>query len=181
MQERTFLRTANIGFVGNGLTPTNHLGIQWFLEHCWEDLQRQLPGVRIRLIGRRAARAACAACAVALPPALPARCPHGARMVPACYPRDACRACVRVALHCGRTMPTRLRPLPPPLPAPLPPPLPPPRARRPPGERTVKGVQVECIKSEDAHCGWAWGTVYSGVEVLTLPLTLALTSTLTLS
>ena len=35
---------------------------------------------------------------------------------------------------------------------------------RPPGERTVKGVQVDCIKSEDAHCGWAWGTVYSGVE-----------------
>ena len=28
MQERTFLRTANIGFVGNGLTPTNHLGTQ---------------------------------------------------------------------------------------------------------------------------------------------------------
>ena len=24
--------------------------------------------------------------------------------------------------------------------------------------------QVDCIKSEDAHCGWAWGTVYSGVE-----------------
>ena len=25
-------------------------------------------------------------------------------------------------------------------------------------------MQVDCIKSEDAHCGWAWGTVYSGVE-----------------
>ena len=86
MQDRTFLRTANIGFIGNGLTPTNHLGIQWFLEHCWEDLQRQLPGVRLRLIGR------------------------------------------------------------------------------PPGERTVKGQQVECVKNEDAHCGWAWGTVYSGNE-----------------
>ena len=35
---------------------------------------------------------------------------------------------------------------------------------RPPGERTVKGVQVPCVKSEDPHCGWAWGTVYSGVE-----------------
>ena len=23
---------------------------------------------------------------------------------------------------------------------------------------------MDCIKSEDAHCGWAWGTVYSGVE-----------------
>ena len=86
VQDRSFLRTANIGFIGNGLTPTNHLGIQWFLEHCWRDVQRQLPGVRMRLIGR------------------------------------------------------------------------------PPGERTVKGVQVPCVKSEDPHCGWAWGTVYSGVE-----------------
>ena len=39
MQDRSFLRTANIGFIGNGLTPTNHLGIQWYLEHCWEDVR----------------------------------------------------------------------------------------------------------------------------------------------
>jgi hypothetical protein len=84
--DRPFLRTANIGFIGNGMTPTNHLGIQWFLEHCWEDLQRQLPGVRLRLIGR------------------------------------------------------------------------------PPGERTLKGQQVACVKNEDPHCGWAWGTPYSGAE-----------------
>ena len=81
MQDRTFLRTANIGFVGNGLTPTNHLGIQWFLEHCWEDLQRQLPGVRLRLIGRRGA---CGACAVR------ARCLYGACAVPARCLRGAC-------------------------------------------------------------------------------------------
>ena len=86
-QDRTFLRTANIGFIGNGMTPTNHLGIQWFLEHCWEDVQRQLPGVRMRLIGR------------------------------------------------------------------------------PPGERMLKGQQVPCIKTEDAHCGWAWGTPFAGAEV----------------
>ena len=36
MQDRSFLSTANIGFIGNGLTPTNHLGIQWYLENCWE-------------------------------------------------------------------------------------------------------------------------------------------------
>ena len=36
MQGRSFLRTAHIGFIGNGMTPTNHLGIQWFLENCWE-------------------------------------------------------------------------------------------------------------------------------------------------
>jgi hypothetical protein len=81
-----FLRTANIGFIGNGMTPTNHLGIQWYLENCWEDVQRQLPGVRMRLIGR------------------------------------------------------------------------------PPGERMLKGVSVPCIKTEDPHCGWAWGTPYAGVE-----------------
>ena len=86
MQDRSFLRTANIGFIGNGMTPTNHLGIQWFFEHCWEDVQRQLPGVRMRLIGR------------------------------------------------------------------------------PPGERIVKGLQVPCVKTEDAHCGWAWGTPYAGAE-----------------
>jgi len=87
MQDRTFLRTANIGFIGNGLTPTNHLGIQWFLEHCWEDVRRQLPDVRMRLIGR------------------------------------------------------------------------------PPGERTFKGQQVPCLRTEDPHCGWAWGTEYAGAEV----------------
>jgi len=86
MQDRTFLTTANIGFIGNGLTPTNHLGIQWFLEHCWEDVRRQLPGARMRLIGR------------------------------------------------------------------------------PPGERMLKGQQVPCVKTEDAHCGWAWGTQYAGKE-----------------
>ena len=87
MQERSFLHTANIGFIGNGMTPTNHLGIQWFLENCWEDLQRQLPGVRMRLIGR------------------------------------------------------------------------------PPGERMLKGQPVPCVRKEDAHCGWAWGTPYAGYEV----------------
>ena len=81
-----FLRTANIGFIGNGMTPTNHLGIQWYLENCWEDVQRQLPGVRMRLIGR------------------------------------------------------------------------------PPGERMLRGVPVPCVQNEDAHCGWAWGTPYVGVE-----------------
>jgi hypothetical protein len=84
--DRSFLRTANIGFIGNGMTPTNHLGIQWFLEHCWEDVQRQLPGVRMRLIGR------------------------------------------------------------------------------PPGERVVRGKPVQCVQTEDAHCGWAWGTPYAGAE-----------------
>mmetsp|Transcript_27588 Transcript_27588/g.72926 ORF Transcript_27588/g.72926 Transcript_27588/m.72926 type:complete len:775 (-) Transcript_27588:35-2359(-) len=86
MQDRSFLSTANIGFIGNGLTPTNHLGIQWYLENCWEDVRRQLPGVRMRLIGR------------------------------------------------------------------------------PPGERMVKGVTMPCVKTEDPHCGWAWGTMYSGAE-----------------
>lgn len=29
----------------------------------------------------------------------------------------------------------------------------------------VKGQPVPCVKTEDAHCGWAWGTLYSGGEV----------------
>lgn len=40
-QERSFLRTANIGFIGDGRTPTNHLGIQWYLENCWEARRRR--------------------------------------------------------------------------------------------------------------------------------------------
>eukprot|EP00966_Prymnesium_polylepis_P327388 7383271-Prymnesium_polylepis.1 len=92
MQDRSFLSTANIGFIGNGLTPTNHLGIQWYLENCWEDVRRQLPGVRMRLIGR------------------------------------------------------------------------------PPGERMVKGVTMPCVKTEDPHCGWAWGTMYSGAEQSLVPV-----------
>ena len=43
MQDRSFLSTANIGFIGNGLTPTNHLGIQWYLEHCWEVCKPPAP------------------------------------------------------------------------------------------------------------------------------------------
>ena len=36
---------------------------------------------------------------------------------------------------------------------------------RPPGERMLKGQQIPCFKTEDAHCGWAWGTPYAGAEV----------------
>jgi hypothetical protein len=35
---------------------------------------------------------------------------------------------------------------------------------RPPGERVVRGKPVQCVQTEDAHCGWAWGTPYAGAE-----------------
>ena len=40
-----------LGFIGNGVTPTNHLAIQWFLQQVWPKLREQLPGVRLRLVG----------------------------------------------------------------------------------------------------------------------------------
>lgn len=48
-QNRTGLMT--IGFTGNGITPTNYLSIQWFLQHVWPDLRIRFPQLRLRLIG----------------------------------------------------------------------------------------------------------------------------------
>ena len=44
-------RGVRLGFIGNGVTPTNHLAIQWFLQQVWPKLREQLPGVRLRLVG----------------------------------------------------------------------------------------------------------------------------------
>lgn len=39
------------GFVGNGITPTNHLAIAWFLDKVWPLLRRRFPALRLRLVG----------------------------------------------------------------------------------------------------------------------------------
>lgn len=39
------------GFMGNGITPTNHLSVQWFLQQVWPKVRSALPGVRLRLVG----------------------------------------------------------------------------------------------------------------------------------
>jgi polysaccharide biosynthesis protein PslH len=41
-----------IGFIGNcGFMP-NKEGVKWFIRHVWPVIQRQLPGVQLRLVGR---------------------------------------------------------------------------------------------------------------------------------
>lgn len=40
-----------IGFMGHGLTPTNHLSVQWFLMEVWPMLRSKLPGIGLRLVG----------------------------------------------------------------------------------------------------------------------------------
>jgi len=49
---RQYGHTKHIGFLGNGQTATNHQAMQWFLLHCWPELRRKLPGLRLRLVGR---------------------------------------------------------------------------------------------------------------------------------
>ena len=39
------------GFIGNGVTPTNHLAVQWFLKSVWPSVRASLPNVRLRLVG----------------------------------------------------------------------------------------------------------------------------------
>lgn len=41
-----------IGFIGLFSYPPNLEGVRWFLEHCWPALQRAVPGIRLRLIGK---------------------------------------------------------------------------------------------------------------------------------
>lgn len=40
-----------LGFMGLYSYAPNFEGVQWFVEHCWPELQRRIPGIRLRLIG----------------------------------------------------------------------------------------------------------------------------------
>ena len=42
---------SRIGFMGNGITPTNHLSIEWFLREVWPSVRSSLPSARLRLVG----------------------------------------------------------------------------------------------------------------------------------
>ncbi|KAL1523006.1 hypothetical protein AB1Y20_017969 [Prymnesium parvum] len=46
------VETARIGFVGDGHTPTNYLGVQRFLREGWPRLRQERPHVTLRLVGR---------------------------------------------------------------------------------------------------------------------------------
>lgn len=39
-------------FVGISTHVPNRDGIRWFLDHCWPDLSRRFPGMRLRIVGR---------------------------------------------------------------------------------------------------------------------------------
>jgi len=40
-----------IGFVGLYSYLPNHEGVRWFVDNCWPAIQREVPGVRLRLVG----------------------------------------------------------------------------------------------------------------------------------
>jgi glycosyltransferase involved in cell wall biosynthesis len=44
-------RSLRFGFMGNGVTPTNHLAVQWFIKEVWPEVRRQMPNARLRLVG----------------------------------------------------------------------------------------------------------------------------------
>ena len=39
-------------FVGISSHVPNHDGVRWFLDHCWPDLARRFPAMRLRIVGR---------------------------------------------------------------------------------------------------------------------------------
>lgn len=39
-------------FVGISTHVPNHDGIRWFLDHCWPELARRFPAMRLRIVGR---------------------------------------------------------------------------------------------------------------------------------
>jgi hypothetical protein len=42
----------HLGFVGDGRTATNYLGLQRFLREGWPQLRRRWPLARLRVVGR---------------------------------------------------------------------------------------------------------------------------------
>ena len=45
--KRLFGSTRHVGFLGNGQTATNHQAITWFLTHCWPEMRRRQPQLRL--------------------------------------------------------------------------------------------------------------------------------------
>ncbi len=40
-----------LGFMGLYRYGPNYDGVRWFVEHCWPEVKRQVPGIRLRLVG----------------------------------------------------------------------------------------------------------------------------------
>lgn len=40
-----------IGFIGNFEHLPNREGMRWFVKHCWPMIRREIPGIRLRLVG----------------------------------------------------------------------------------------------------------------------------------
>lgn len=40
-----------VGFMGNGITPTNHLAVHWFLQTVWPMVRKKVSDARLRLVG----------------------------------------------------------------------------------------------------------------------------------
>jgi glycosyltransferase involved in cell wall biosynthesis len=40
-----------IGFIGLFDYAPNHEGVRWFIDNCWQRINREIPGVRLRLVG----------------------------------------------------------------------------------------------------------------------------------
>ncbi len=41
-----------LGFMGLYSYEPNLHGVRWFMEHCWDEIKRQIPGIRFRLVGQ---------------------------------------------------------------------------------------------------------------------------------
>ena len=48
---RTRSEPPRIGFMGLFRYQPNREGVRWFVERCWPRIQREIPGVRLRLVG----------------------------------------------------------------------------------------------------------------------------------
>jgi glycosyltransferase involved in cell wall biosynthesis len=50
--ERQPVTPPRVGFIGTLDYPPNVEGVEWFVRECWPQIQRQAPGVRMRMIGK---------------------------------------------------------------------------------------------------------------------------------
>lgn len=53
VRPRASANTPRIGFIGNCEFMPNEEGVNWFIREVWPLIKRQLPGVKLRLVGRK--------------------------------------------------------------------------------------------------------------------------------
>lgn len=49
---RSPAKPPRIGFIGTFPHPPNRDGIHWFVKNCWEEIKREMPDLRLRLVGQ---------------------------------------------------------------------------------------------------------------------------------